>query len=69
LRWLERHPPVLDRARQGLERTIEEGVQAGEIVNGIRALVAKSPPRKEWVDVNKTILEVIDLARGEIQKT
>ncbi len=46
---------------------MKEGVRAGEIVQRIRALVTRSPPRKDWVDVNKTILEVIDLARSETQ--
>jgi signal transduction histidine kinase len=48
-----------------LELTLKDGVRAGEIVKRIRALVKKSPPRKDWVDVNRTILEVIELTRSE----
>jgi len=39
---------------------------AREIVNRIRGLVAKSPPRKDWVDVNKTIEEGIEIQRHDI---
>jgi len=68
LRWLDKQPSDVQRAREGLTRTIEQGVRAGDIVKRIRRLVAKSPPRKDWVDVNKTIEEVIELTRSEIQR-
>src|SRR5262249_2484055 len=68
VRWLDKHPPEVERAREGLKRTIEEGVRAGEIVKRIRRLMTKSPSRKDWVDVNKTIEEVIGLTRSEIQR-
>jgi PAS domain S-box-containing protein len=68
LRWLDKQPPDVEKARAGLKRTIEQGVRAGEIVNRIRRLVAKSPSRKDWVDVNKTVEEVIELTRSEIQR-
>jgi len=66
--WLDKQPPEVQRAREGLKRTIEEGVRAGEILKRIHRLVAKSPSRKDWVDVNKTIEEVIELTRSEIQR-
>jgi PAS domain S-box-containing protein len=65
LRLLAKGPPDVDKARECLELTLKDGVRAGEIVKRIRALVKKSPPRKDWVDVNKTILEVIELTRSE----
>ncbi len=66
--WLDKQPPEVQRAREGLKRTIEEGVRAGEILKRIHRLGAKSPSRKDWVDVNKTIEEVIELTRSEIQR-
>jgi len=68
LRWLDKQPPDVERARAGLKRTIEQGVRAGEIIKRIRGLVAKSPSRKDRVDVNKTVEEVIELTRSEIQR-
>ncbi len=67
LRWLGNEPPNLARAREALERVIEEGTRAGDIVGGIRGLIRKSPPQKEPLDLNETILEVIALTRSEMQ--
>jgi signal transduction histidine kinase len=37
-------------------------------VGRIRALVTKAPPRKEFVEINAAIREVIELIRGEAAK-
>ncbi len=68
LRWLLRDPPDLERARDALQRTIQEGERAGEIVSRVRALVKKAPPRTEAVDIDEVILEVLDLSRSELQR-
>jgi C4-dicarboxylate-specific signal transduction histidine kinase len=56
----------LGEARQCAEFVIADGHRAGDIISRIRALVKKAPPRKDWVDVNETVLEVIALARSEV---
>jgi two-component system, LuxR family, sensor kinase FixL len=66
LRWLAAHN--LEEARQSAALIISDGHRAGEIISRIRALVKKAPPRKDWVYINETILEVIALARSEAQK-
>jgi PAS domain S-box-containing protein len=66
LRWLAAHN--LEEARQSAALIIADGHRAGEIINRIRALAKKAPPQKDWLDINETILEVIALARSEIQK-
>ena len=57
----------LEEARQSAESVIADGHRAGEIIARIRALAQKAPSRKDWVDVNETILEVVALARSEVQ--
>ena len=57
----------LEEARQSAEFVIADGHRAGEIIGRIRALVNKAPSRKDRVDVNETILEVIALARSQVQ--
>jgi C4-dicarboxylate-specific signal transduction histidine kinase len=57
----------LEEARQCAEFVIADGHRAGEIIARIRALAKKAPSRKDWVDVNDTILEVIALARSQVQ--
>jgi PAS domain S-box-containing protein len=57
----------LEEARESAEFVIADGHRAGEIIARIRALAKKAPSRKDWVDVNETILEVIALARSQVQ--
>jgi C4-dicarboxylate-specific signal transduction histidine kinase len=45
---------------------VEAGIRAGAVVERIRALVKKAPPRKDAVDVNKVVREIIELTRREI---
>jgi C4-dicarboxylate-specific signal transduction histidine kinase len=66
LRWLDGQK--LDEARQSASRTIAEAHRAGEIIARIRSLAKKSPPEKNWLDINETIREVIALARTEVQR-
>ncbi|MGC1560712.1 MAG: ATP-binding protein, partial [Bradyrhizobium sp.] len=47
---------------------VEDGIRAAEVVKGIRALMKKVPPRKDRLEVNGVILEIIELARGEAVK-
>jgi C4-dicarboxylate-specific signal transduction histidine kinase len=66
--WLQHEPPDVARARDALQRAIQEGVHAGEIVSRVRALVKKAPPQTAAVDINKVIVEVLDLGRNELQR-
>ncbi len=68
LRWLAGPAPNLEEARQSAALIIADGRRAGEIISRIRALVKKAPPRKDWVNINETILEVIALVRSDAQK-
>ena len=68
LRWLAGQAPNLEEARQSAALIIADGHRAGEIISRIRALAKKAPPQKDWLDINETILEVIALARSEVQQ-
>jgi C4-dicarboxylate-specific signal transduction histidine kinase len=68
LRWLEATPPNLDKARQAVDRIIENGRRAGEVIAGIRALIRKDPPRQDPITMNDIVLEVVSLTRGEATK-
>jgi C4-dicarboxylate-specific signal transduction histidine kinase len=65
LRFLERRPPHLEQAQRVLAELVQDGMRAGEIVDGIRALCKKAPSRKERLDFNAAICGVIELTRGE----
>jgi PAS domain S-box-containing protein len=68
IRWLGREVPDLDEARKSLERIIQNGHRAGEVIKGIRSLVRKTPGEKERLNINETIREVIALATNELSK-
>jgi PAS domain S-box-containing protein len=66
--WLDARPPDMEETRQALCRIVKEGNRAGDVVGRIRELVKKGAPRKDRVDVNEVIHEVIELTRGEAMK-
>ena len=61
-------PPNLEEVRQALARIVKDGNRAGDVIGRIRALIKKAPPRKDRVDINEAIREVIELTRGEAVK-
>jgi signal transduction histidine kinase len=65
LRWLQRDPPDLTQVRKGTERIIEAGTFASEIINRLRSLYKKAPPKRELVAINEVIGEMVRLLRGE----
>jgi PAS domain S-box-containing protein len=65
LRWLERDPPEVTEARKGTEKIIEAGALASEIINRLRSLYKKAPPKRELVAINEVIDEMVLLLRGE----
>jgi PAS domain S-box-containing protein len=69
LRWLGAQPPDLAEARQALDRIIKDGKRAGDVLGRIRALIKKMPPRKDRLDINESILEVIALTRNELLRS
>ena len=67
LRWLA--ASKLEEARLSASRVISEGHRASEIIARIRALAKKAPHRRDWLDINETIREVIVLARSEVKRS
>ena len=68
LRFLNAQPPNLEEAREALGATVRAGKRTTDVIEGIRALIKKAPPRKGALEINGAILEVIALTRGEILK-
>lgn len=65
LRWLQRDPPDLTEVRKGTERIMEAGSLASEIIDRLRSLYKKSPPKRELVSINEVIGEMVLLLRSE----
>jgi PAS domain S-box-containing protein len=64
-RWLSAEPPNFREVDDALSLIVKEGNRAGDVVGRIRALIKKAPTRKDVVEINDAILEVIALTRTE----
>ena len=68
LRWLGAQQPDLDEVRQALGRIVRDGNRTGEVIGRVRALVKKVPPRRDPLDMNEAVREVIGLTQAELQR-
>ena len=66
LRWLDRKQPELGEVRGAMERMIRDAKRAGEVVQRLRALAAKAPPKRLLIDLNEVIGESIALLQRDI---
>ena len=67
-RWLSAEPPKIDKALRALERIINDGRRASEVIRRIRALMKRQAPRKGWLDLNEAIIEVIAIAQYQLRR-
>jgi len=65
LRWLNREKPDLDEVREAANRIAEDGNRAAEIIDRLRSLYKKAPPKRELANVNEIVEEMVVLMRGE----
>ena len=63
VRWLARQPPNLEKAKPLMGRIISDGRRAADIVSRIRDFSKKAPARKEDLEINEAIVEIMGLAR------
>jgi PAS domain S-box-containing protein len=68
LRWLGAQQPNMDEVRQALWRIVRDGTRAGEVIGRIREHVKKMPPRRDLLDINEAIREVVALTQTETQR-
>ena len=63
--WLKREKPDLEEACDTAANIRKAGKRASEIIDRLRSLYKKAPPRRELVDVNDIIREMVELLRAE----
>jgi C4-dicarboxylate-specific signal transduction histidine kinase len=66
LNWLAANN--LEEVRESAALVVKDGHRAAEIIDRIRALIKKAPPRKDPLGINEAIVEVITLTRSEAVK-
>ena len=69
LRWLGRQSPDLKEVRGALDRIVDNALRANDVIDRIRTLVKKAPPRNERFDINDAIGAVIELTRAEAARS
>jgi signal transduction histidine kinase len=68
LQWLKRDQPDLDEIREAQSSIVTEGKRAGDIIDRLRSLYKKSPPKRELVDVNEIVRQMAALLRVEANR-
>jgi PAS domain S-box-containing protein len=68
LNFLSRRPPDLAEVSEALGCVVGDADRAGQIIDRIRDHIKDTPPRKDRVDLNEAIEEVIGLALSVIVK-
>jgi C4-dicarboxylate-specific signal transduction histidine kinase len=68
LRWLGRDEPDVSEAREAASRLVRDVKRAADIINSISSLFKKGTLRRELVDVNDLIREMIVLLRSEANR-
>jgi signal transduction histidine kinase len=69
LRLLRRQPPKPEEVAKSFEQMIMGAKRASDVIDRIHSLVKKHAPRKEKLDINGTILEVVGLIQSEMIKS
>jgi PAS domain S-box-containing protein len=68
LNFLDKQPPDLGEIREALGGVVGDADRAGDIIDRIRAHIKKTAPRKDRIDLNEAITEVIGLGQSAIIK-
>jgi PAS domain S-box-containing protein len=66
MRWLDRENPDLNQAQAALDRIVQDGHRAGEVVQRIRALAKKVDVQKTPVHINDVINESLSVVQHEL---
>jgi signal transduction histidine kinase len=63
LRCIQHEPPGLEQAGQALEQIVNEAKRASNIVDRNRSLYSRGTPRREPMDLNEVIREMVVMLR------
>ena len=69
LHFLDKSPPDVAEVREALTCIVHDTDRTSDVVDRIASLIKNAPPRKEVVDLNAAILDVIALTHSEAVKT
>jgi signal transduction histidine kinase len=67
-RFLAHQPPDVERGKTAMDRAVRDCLRAAEVIERTRALVRKEPARKDSLEINEAVSEVIGLTHNEVLK-
>jgi C4-dicarboxylate-specific signal transduction histidine kinase len=68
LEWLSPGAPNVEKARRSADGIVRDSTRAVAVLERIRSLFRKSPPEKEWLNINDIIEEMMVLVRDEARR-
>ena len=66
-RWLATEPPNLTRAKESLNRIVEDANRASEVITRVRAHTKNTLPEQVEVWINDIVEDVLFFTRGELE--
>jgi len=68
VRWLTRDHPDLEEAREAALGVVRNAKRAADIINRIRSILKKGESKRQLVDINEVIREIIALLQNEARR-
>lgn len=68
LEWLSAGAPNVEKARRSADGIVRDSTRAVMVLERIRSLFRKSPPEKEWLNINDIIADMMVLVRDEARR-
>jgi PAS domain S-box-containing protein len=68
LRWLARKNPNLDEVQKALQRIVDDGRRAADVITSIRGMFRKDNHEKLLLSVNDLVREVLTLIHGDLER-
>jgi signal transduction histidine kinase len=66
LEYLKKTPPENEKARLALGKIVKEGHRTGDVFDGIHALFKRGDQKREPIDVNDIVINVLETLRAEL---
>jgi signal transduction histidine kinase len=68
LRWLARKDPNLDEVQKALQRIVDDGRRAADVVTSIRGMFRKDSHEKVLLSVSDLVREVLTLIHSDLER-
>lgn len=69
MRWLKRDTPEIEEACETAARVVNDTSRAAEIIDRVRSLYRQDTTKREFIDVNEIIREMIVLLQDKVSRT